>query len=256
MRSTPLFLATAIVALATTRAHADQCALVPPPVAQRAAALVKKDAYVLDFCEPCHDKTPGKPYRVQTVEVWGGQLRINGTEVDLAYLYVETSPGVYKNVGLGAQCGAADVSETIVNGKPSGPIARTPVRPGPPPPPPPTAITGVNDFEGTWRVRLHTRVSSCTATPPDEQARWITKLEAGTLSLESGTGARLTGAIESQHRMNRSTLRPETRSSATAIQLMQLSKDYFSGTMVRAERGPSPKDPVCVVQQDISGRRE
>jgi hypothetical protein len=250
------FLLTSVLALAAAGpALADQCAINSSPVTARAVALVKKGATVLEYCEPCGDKAPGAPYTVTTVDVRGGEVYINGKGIDLAYLYVQTQPDELENVGIATQCGAARVSSRISNGRPIGP----PRGPRPSMPPPPPRVTGVDDFAGTWNVRITTQYSSCPKVAPtgSEQVRWVTSNTGLDLALHLPSGTRLAGTIDAKGGFQRSTLRSVLRPSAVALQLSQFSKDSFGGTLIRAEALPgSPRDPVCVIHQNISARRE
>src|SRR6187549_849767 len=97
-----LLVAAALVAPAL--AHADQCALNDAKVNANAEKLVTVGARVLEFCEPCREKTPGKPYVVKSVEVKAREVFINGKGQDLAYLYVERGKDEFKNVGALAGC--------------------------------------------------------------------------------------------------------------------------------------------------------
>ena len=57
MRSWTLPLLLAVAALPSL-AHADQCQLIDDEVANRALAALKGHPKVIQFCEPCGDKTP------------------------------------------------------------------------------------------------------------------------------------------------------------------------------------------------------
>ena len=65
MRSISMLMLGALVA-STSPARADQCAKNPKPIADRAAALVQQGATAVEYCEPCGDVAPSKPFTVQT----------------------------------------------------------------------------------------------------------------------------------------------------------------------------------------------
>ena len=109
-----------VLALVASRAHADQCAVLDRPVAERAIAQLKHGMRVAEFCEPCGEKTPKRPFAIQSVRLtkWDGdeasvELRVNGKAQDLAYLFLEISPGLFHNVAKLAGCPATSVSEEI-----------------------------------------------------------------------------------------------------------------------------------------------
>jgi hypothetical protein len=201
-------------------ARADQCAINPTSITDRAAALVKLGSAVLEFCEPCGDVTPGNAFVVRSVFVRDGKLFVNGAVSDLAYLFLRTGPDELVNVGMRAGCGASDVSEAIRGGKPTGPLkARSSPPPPPspppfgriaPPPPPPRATSGA-EFAGTWDVRLTTRYSSCTSMTPPAFAEWTIGYDQGDLDLTSNTGADLEGTLDPNGRSTifRATLKPK-----------------------------------------------
>jgi hypothetical protein len=259
MRTTSLILG-ALIATTASAAHADQCATSPRSVADKAAELVKKGATVLEFCEPCRDAAPGKPYVVQSVAAKDGKLFVNGRDVDLAYLFVKTGPDELKNVGLLAQCGASDVSEKITGGKPSGPIKSRPPstlpggRPMPPSPPRPSSAA---ELGGEWNVRLSTRYSSCMAIAPPAYSEWSITYAAGALVLKSNDGTELAGTIDNKppSSLFKATLKPRQRPSSAALQLTMFVKDRFSGMLIRTEKSSNLKDPVCVIYQDIQATR-
>jgi hypothetical protein len=123
----PVIVAAALASCGAARA--DQCAWNDKEVAAKATEIVKPDAVVLEFCEPCRDKQPGKPFKVKKATVREPkagyfELVINGHPVDLAYLFVRTEEDVFVNVGVLANCDPKSVSTEIRNGKPTGFRAR------------------------------------------------------------------------------------------------------------------------------------
>jgi len=94
-------------------AHADQCEWVDPAIAQKAQLLLANHPKVIAFCEPCGDKAPGMPAVAESVELGEHGVQINGSAVDLAYTFVQTSPTQYRNLALLAGCEAHDVSPSL-----------------------------------------------------------------------------------------------------------------------------------------------
>lgn len=106
-----------LVALAAP-ARADQCEWVPSNVARIAMEELASHDNFIAFCEPCGDKVPGAPQKIETItksSVGDGswEVRINGRAVDLAYTYAPIHPREYQNVGLLAACGATGVSGAL-----------------------------------------------------------------------------------------------------------------------------------------------
>ena len=261
MRTTLSMLTLGVLVASTHSASADQCAKNPQSIADKAAALVKKGATVIEYCEPCRDAAPGKPYTVQSVAVKDGELVINGAMVDLAYLFLEGAPGEFKNVGVMTDCGASGVSASIRGGKPSGPIKSSPSTPGkprPPLPPPPPRPSSAAELAGDWNVRLTTRYSSCSSMAPAAYSEWTITFDAGALGLKSNDGSELAGAVDSKSTGGwfKATLKPKQRPSGGALQLTMFMKDRINGTLLRTQKGSDPKDPICVIHQDISASRK
>jgi hypothetical protein len=243
--------------LASVPAHADQCALVSPPVAARAAARIKVGDLVVEFCEPCGDKAPGLAYKVTAIDARDGRVFVNGKGVDVAYLYVKTASGDFQNVGVAVACGAANVSEWIKNGKPSGPTTR----PAPPPPPPmpprpPNKINGPDDLQGDWKVTVRTRYSSCPneTTGASIETRWMVTVTGRDVVVTTQAGE-LVGELEVSTYTNRGTLHGKVHKSGAALQLSQFSKDFFGATLLRGKLAGTATDPVCIIHQDVMARR-
>lgn len=132
---------TALAVLGGT-ARADQCEWVDDAVAHKAQALLAGAPKVISFCEPCGDKAPGEPAVAASVEIRTPQrgfeeLYINGAGVDLAYTYVKTDDGHYRNLALLAGCPASDVSPSLAIGAetPNGVLITADDSAQPPPPP-------------------------------------------------------------------------------------------------------------------------
>lgn len=257
MRSLSMLMFGALLASATP-ARADQCAKNPTSVADQAAALVKKGATVVEFCEPCGDVAPSKPFTVQSVSVRDGALLVNGAVTDLAYLFLQTGLDEFANVGVRTWCGASKVSEAIRSGKPTGPMTRPSPQPPvrfPPPPPTPRA-TAADELAGTWNVRLTTRYSSCTTTTSPAFSEWTIAYDQGQLDLTSDTGAELGGTLDPGNRsLFRATLKPKQYPSGTAIHLSMFLKDRLSGWVITSVKTRRASDPICVIYQDLHATR-
>jgi hypothetical protein len=101
-------------------ARADQCQIVDADTAAAAVKLVT-DKPTLDYCEPCNDKPPTTaPKKIGRVAVSAkydeSVVTIDGKEVDLAYLFVQTGKTTWTNVGLMVGCGAKKVSGFLTIG--------------------------------------------------------------------------------------------------------------------------------------------
>ena len=110
--------ATAVCMFAASVAYADQCAWITQAQAERAKTIIENHPKVIEYCEPCNEKRPGKPYFAWTVEVEQQegnyyQVLINGREVDLAYTFVAVSPTKYENLARKVGCPAVGVSASL-----------------------------------------------------------------------------------------------------------------------------------------------
>lgn len=109
----------AVLSLAATAARADQCAWISKAEVNRAKALVKAGDWFSEYCEPCGDKAPSRARKVKAVSAgqpdpkyW--ELQINGSGVDLAYVFVgRDKNGVFDNLATKAKCAADGVSKSI-----------------------------------------------------------------------------------------------------------------------------------------------
>lgn len=177
MKTWTLSLAIVGSALLAQTARADQCAWITDKEASKAQAILAKQPKVLEFCEPCGDKAPGMPFvagdvTMTTPDSRYKEIQINGKDIDLAYIYVQTSPTQYRNLAKLAGCSASDVSPSlyIANETPTGvlitpdpdpvppepvvePVVEPPPPPAPafaaPPPPAPPAQTLVSYYTTT-----------------------------------------------------------------------------------------------------------
>jgi hypothetical protein len=256
VRALSLLAAGALIASANT-ARADQCAKNPKAIAEAAAALVQKGSRVIEYCEPCGDAAPGAPYTVRSVLVRDGQLFVEGSLVDLAYLFVDTG-SEFMNVGLRTQCGATSVSRAIRGGRPTGPVdAKPPTRPGQPPSPPPPAPRSPGELTGTWSVRFTTRASSCPAATQPTTAEWTIAYTNGVFDLRSDDGSELSGPLDpgGPRSVLRATLKAKRAPSATVVRLTMFKTDHYIGTLVHGEATSRASDPICVTWQDIDAKR-
>lgn len=99
-------------------ARADQCAWIDADVAAKARAIVERAPKVIDFCEPCGEQAPGEPHAVRSADVTAAdgdfkELRVNGTAIDLAYVFVQTDAMHYRNLAALAGCPATGVSPSL-----------------------------------------------------------------------------------------------------------------------------------------------
>jgi hypothetical protein len=185
---------TIVLALAGT-AYADQCEWIDAKVAAKAQKQLASHPKVIAFCEPCGEKAPGLPEVVSSVQVstadYGrASFAINGTDVDLAYTFVQTSPGTYTNLAKLAGCEATGVSRTlkVADETPNG-VLITPDDPPPAPPPQPA-------FEPQ---PLPLNLTIPAATPPPQivvlETRPAFPWAMAALALVTGFGATLAGVL-------------------------------------------------------------
>ena len=104
--------------LVPTLAHADQCELVSDDVATRALSAMRGHPNVIELCEPCGDQAPGAPHAIDHLAKRRGSdgafaVTLDERDVDLAYLYVQTSPSTYANVAALAGCPTTEVSPSL-----------------------------------------------------------------------------------------------------------------------------------------------
>jgi hypothetical protein len=113
-----IVLVVSVVCSLAAPTRADQCQIVDADVAAWAARLLVKGASFMEYCEPCGDKRPAAPVTVSRTDVKadsGGnkQVAINGKDVDLAYIFVQTGKSTYSNVALLVGCPVQQVSSFI-----------------------------------------------------------------------------------------------------------------------------------------------
>lgn len=133
-------------------ARADRPSWIEPAVAAHAEQELVQHPTMIRFCEPCGDKVPGTPAPVRKVVTRSiasypgrSEVVVDGSAIDLAYTYVQTSEHRYENLAARVGAEAPGVSPTlrVDDETPSGVLIyadQTPVTttlPPPPPPPPP-----------------------------------------------------------------------------------------------------------------------
>jgi hypothetical protein len=140
------------LSLFTGTARADQCAWIDGAVARKAQTLLTSAPKFIEFCEPCGDKAPGIPQRVQGVDIHPAdgelsELTLNGKPIDLAYIFIKTDDTHYKNLAALAGCPATGVSPslTIAAETPNGVLITAAADPVPEPakPEPATIVTSI-----------------------------------------------------------------------------------------------------------------
>ena len=191
---------TIVLALAGT-AYADQCEWIDAKVAAKAQKQLASHPKVIAFCEPCGEKAPGTPEVAASVELGTPEagykdVRINGNPVDLAYTFVQTSPGTYKNLAMLAGCEATGVSRTlqVADETPNG-VLITPDDPAPEPPPPPPQPA----FD-PQPLPLNLTIPAAMPPPPPPQVVIVETRPAfpwamAALALVTGFGATLSGVL-------------------------------------------------------------
>lgn len=110
----------ALVALAffAVAVFADQAAWISKADAQKAAVFLKDKAEIVHYCNPCDDKSK-KLEAIETVEAaatgtddyW--EVQVNGTGVDLAYVYFKNKNGKWKNLAMEMDIKVKDVPKYI-----------------------------------------------------------------------------------------------------------------------------------------------
>ena len=106
--------------VSTGTAFADQCAWMPIAQAAAGVAIARNHKFVVSYCEPCGNKKPtaSKVHRIGGAAVLpkGSALfavKINRTEVDLAYTFLSMDGVSFKNAAALARCPASGVSATL-----------------------------------------------------------------------------------------------------------------------------------------------
>ncbi len=99
-------------------ARADQCQLVDNDVAEWAPKLLAKGVSFVSQCEPCGDKGPSQPKQVTSIAVrashGANQVAVNGKDIDLAYVFVQTGKLTYTNAALLLGCPTQGVSTSVM----------------------------------------------------------------------------------------------------------------------------------------------
>jgi hypothetical protein len=245
-------------------ASADRCALNSRSVAERALTIVKQGSTVLEYCEPCGDKAPGKPFVVKSIENKDGRVLVNGSVRSLAYLFVKGGAEHYQNVGIMSRCGARDVSAWIIDGEPSGPH-KVPPAPPPPPRPPITPLPRVSspdELIGSWAVKITTRATTCNgiakdvpaSPPPRSEETWAIDSVGGAITILTTTGQELNGSVGSmKYGTYRHRLTSKQKPTELMLDLTHSVKHRFYGTIVKTELVASRGRSHCVTLLDVAG---
>ncbi|MBU3617283.1 hypothetical protein [Polynucleobacter sp. JS-Polo-80-F4] len=106
-----------IASLISAGALADQCAWVAPNVSARMDQLADSGQFTgkryVEYCKTCGDNEPRGPFNVSGIKKKRVDANYseyyfvtNGKDksVDLAYVFIETRPGVFSNVGMMTSC--------------------------------------------------------------------------------------------------------------------------------------------------------
>jgi len=104
MRPATLLATIALAIAIPVTAFADQYAWNDRAVAIKGAAILKKGLRIIEYCEPCKGGHRNKPVKISTkTTVRRAHTRytaanfyevvVNGEAVDLAYIFVEITPG-------------------------------------------------------------------------------------------------------------------------------------------------------------------
>jgi hypothetical protein len=143
----PISLVSLVAGAGTARA--DQCQALDDAQAQKAQAILTSAATYIEFCEPCGDVAPGMPQKVANVNIDTPgadyrELTVNGTPIDLAYVFVKTSDAQYQNLAKLAGCPATGVSPSLaMESETKDGVMITADTKAPPEPPPPPAVTSI-----------------------------------------------------------------------------------------------------------------
>lgn len=135
--------------LLAASAWADQCAGVDPETATAARGFLRPGSTWAALCEPCGESEPvaatvGEVRIVPTAAPPRVRVAIDGREVDLAYVFVEATPGARRLTNLAklVRCPTRGVSGAIPNPR----VPPAPERPVPSP----CAVRTDADGDGRW----------------------------------------------------------------------------------------------------------
>lgn len=137
-------LALAFLLASAATAHADQCQLLDPATASRAADELRLHPHYIIYCPPCGEKAPGSPAEASEIGTLQGTVTIDGSFIDLAYTYVQVSDTAYANLAMRVGCPTQDVPPSlridpatasgVIIRSSDEPVPADPVEPAPPPP--------------------------------------------------------------------------------------------------------------------------
>lgn len=261
--------ATAVVS-AERVASADQCALVTKKQAELANTYLGTapgaTSYAL-FCEPCGDKKP-RVGVVQSVSVRkagkGYSVQVNGSDVDLAYVYVDGGatggagkPSDAVNVGLAIGCRAQGVTKTINMGtamwgnivpKPTDAFERLDGAVS-------ISVADSSALDGTWTAETSVVASTCASDKRGTKTSnaWTITTANGRVSVKSDSGLALIGSL---------LVRPGgirlTKDGAPSQAIYELDlKDgkTLAGVQVAGQATNNKADPVCVTYRSVSATK-
>jgi hypothetical protein len=220
-------------------ARADQCAVVSKAVAERAARLLQASGSYVPYCEPCGDRVPvaSAIQPVRTVEVVPdtGQyaVRVNGTEIDLAYAYY-ASGADFANLADLAGCDAGAVSDRIRIGVATDPTA---VRP---------------QLAGTWLLDYENKFSTCPPKPARNHVTWTITDDGKRYQAVSSTGAHFEGAWarDDDRVVHFRSLRAPS-AYAVDLRFSGAKPDSGFGSRLAADPTGDPRDPLCLTSDVI-----
>ena len=107
-----------LVLTVSSLAAADQCQWTTAQQAEDAARLLSLfPGQYIDYCEPCGGEKAFVPFERVTVESTGYEdyftVKVNGQEIDLAYVFVRTGKSTFANLSKLVGCPSQDVSSFI-----------------------------------------------------------------------------------------------------------------------------------------------
>lgn len=99
-----------LLAAVATPAAADMCSWNAKPIADKALGYLKTGTTIQEYCKPCNDAKAKKMVVQSTalkqMDATNYQVSVNGTAIDLAYIYVPEQAGskTYTNLGIALSC--------------------------------------------------------------------------------------------------------------------------------------------------------
>jgi hypothetical protein len=96
----------------------DQAAYISKADAQKTATFLKDKGEILNYCEPCDDKSKTLT-KIETVEAASAnyqdfwEVKVNGEGIDLAYVYFKNKDGKWKNLAMEMGVKVKDVPKFV-----------------------------------------------------------------------------------------------------------------------------------------------